>query len=49
MVRSGYGLVKASGRVFLEAAPGADGAYRNAGFLQTSSSVHISLESDAHA
>jgi ribosomal protein S18 acetylase RimI-like enzyme len=35
--------------VFLEAAPGADGAYRNAGFLQTSSSVHISLESDAHA
>ena len=33
--------------VFLEAAPGADGAYRNAGFLQTSSSVHISLERDA--
>jgi ribosomal protein S18 acetylase RimI-like enzyme len=34
--------------VFLEAAPGADGAYRNAGFLQTSSSVHISLERDAN-
>jgi predicted GNAT family acetyltransferase len=29
--------------VFLEAAPGADGAYRNAGFLQTSTSVHMSL------
>jgi predicted GNAT family acetyltransferase len=35
--------------VFLEAAPGADGAYRNAGFLQTSNSVHISLERDANA
>lgn len=29
--------------VFLEAAPGADGAYRNAGFRGTSTSVHISL------
>jgi predicted GNAT family acetyltransferase len=29
--------------VFLEAAPGADGAYRNAGFQQTSTSLHISL------
>jgi ribosomal protein S18 acetylase RimI-like enzyme len=29
--------------VFLEAAPGADGAYRNAGFEQTSTSLHISL------
>src|SRR3984957_16166299 len=29
--------------VFLEAAPGADGAYRNAGFRRTSTSVHISL------
>jgi len=35
--------------VFLEAAPGADGAYRNAGFLRTSTSVHISLEGDADA
>jgi ribosomal protein S18 acetylase RimI-like enzyme len=30
--------------VFLEAAPGADGAYRNAGFVRTSTSLHISLE-----
>ena len=35
--------------VFLEAAPGADGAYRNAGFLRTSTSVHISLGGDADA
>ncbi len=35
--------------VFLEAAPGADGAYRNAGFLRTSTSVHISLEGDPNA
>jgi predicted GNAT family acetyltransferase len=35
--------------VFLEAAPGADGAYRNAGFRRTSTSVHLSLESDADA
>lgn len=35
--------------VFLEAAPGADGAYRNAGFLRTSTSVHISLEGDSDA
>ena len=35
--------------VFLEAAPGADGAYRNAGFLRTSTSVHMSLASDADA
>jgi predicted GNAT family acetyltransferase len=33
--------------VFLEAAPGADGAYRNAGFQRTSTSVHISLARDA--
>jgi len=30
--------------VFLEAAPGADGAYRNAGFVRTSTSLHLSLE-----
>jgi ribosomal protein S18 acetylase RimI-like enzyme len=35
--------------VFLEAAPGADGAYRNAGFRQTSTSVHISLPDDSDA
>jgi len=35
--------------VFLEAAPGADGAYRNAGFQRTSTVVHISLEGDRHA
>jgi ribosomal protein S18 acetylase RimI-like enzyme len=35
--------------VFLEAAPGADGAYRNAGFQRTSTSVHMSLGVDAHA
>jgi predicted GNAT family acetyltransferase len=35
--------------VFLEAAPGADGAYRNAGFQRTSTSVHISLGGDADA
>jgi GNAT superfamily N-acetyltransferase len=35
--------------VFLEAAPGADGAYRNAGFQHTSTSVHISLTGDPDA
>jgi predicted GNAT family acetyltransferase len=35
--------------IFLEAAPGADGAYRNAGFRRTSTSVHLSLESDLDA
>ncbi|HEY8672586.1 MAG TPA: GNAT family N-acetyltransferase [Candidatus Dormibacteraeota bacterium] len=35
--------------VFLEAAPGADGAYRNAGFVRTSTSVHISLEEEGDA
>ena len=35
--------------VFLEAAPGADGAYRNAGFRRTSTSVHLSLGGDADA
>jgi ribosomal protein S18 acetylase RimI-like enzyme len=35
--------------VFLEAARGADGAYRNAGFLRTSTSVHISLQRDLAA
>jgi predicted GNAT family acetyltransferase len=35
--------------IFLEAAPGADGAYRNAGFRRTSTSVHISLGGDADA
>jgi ribosomal protein S18 acetylase RimI-like enzyme len=35
--------------VFLEAAPGADGAYRNAGFARTSTSVHMSLGGDADA
>jgi ribosomal protein S18 acetylase RimI-like enzyme len=35
--------------LFLEAAPGADGAYRNAGFRRTSTSLHISLQGDAHA
>ena len=34
---------------FLEAAPGADGAYRNAGFERTSTVLHISLEGDRHA
>ena len=33
--------------VFLEAAPGADGAYRNAGFRRTSTSVHLSLPGDS--
>lgn len=33
--------------VFLEAAPGADGAYRNTGFVRTSTSLHISLEEGA--
>jgi predicted GNAT family acetyltransferase len=33
--------------VFLEAAPGADGAYRNAGFERTSTSLHMSLAGDA--
>lgn len=33
--------------VFLEAAPGADGAYRNAGFRRTSTSVHMSLPGDS--
>jgi predicted GNAT family acetyltransferase len=35
--------------VFLEAAPGADGAYRNAGFRRTSTSMHISLADDPDA
>jgi ribosomal protein S18 acetylase RimI-like enzyme len=35
--------------VFLEAAPGADGAYRNAGFERTSTSVHMSLGGGADA
>jgi predicted GNAT family acetyltransferase len=35
--------------VFLEAAPGADGAYRNAGFVRTSTSLHISLEEERDA
>jgi ribosomal protein S18 acetylase RimI-like enzyme len=35
--------------VFLEAAHGADGAYRNAGFRRTSTSLHLSLQGDAHA
>jgi ribosomal protein S18 acetylase RimI-like enzyme len=35
--------------VFLEVAPGAGGAYANAGFRRTSTSVHISLQGDAHA
>jgi ribosomal protein S18 acetylase RimI-like enzyme len=43
------GLDAGLATVFLEAAPGADGAYRNAGFLRTSTSVHISLASDADA
>jgi predicted GNAT family acetyltransferase len=43
------GLDSGLATVFLEAAPGADGAYRNAGFLRTSTSVHISLRSDADA
>lgn len=34
---------------FLEAAPGADGAYRNAGFERTSTVLHISLEGDRNA
>jgi ribosomal protein S18 acetylase RimI-like enzyme len=33
--------------IFLEAAAGADGAYRNAGFRQTSTSVHIALPGDS--
>jgi ribosomal protein S18 acetylase RimI-like enzyme len=41
------GLDAGLATVFLEAAPGADGAYRNAGFLRTSTSVHISLGHDA--
>ncbi len=43
------GLDAGLATVFLEAAPGADGAYRNAGFLRTSTSVHISLQGDADA
>jgi ribosomal protein S18 acetylase RimI-like enzyme len=35
--------------VFLEAAPDADGAYRNAGFRQTSTSVHISIPGGSDA
>jgi len=35
--------------VFLEAAPGADGAYRNAGFQRTSTVLHISLEGERNA
>jgi ribosomal protein S18 acetylase RimI-like enzyme len=40
---AGQGLEAGLETVFLEAAPGADGAYRNAGFLRTSTSVHISF------
>ncbi len=43
------GLDSGLATVFLEAAPGADGAYRNAGFVRTSTSVHISLEGDPNA
>lgn len=43
------GLDAGLATVFLEAAPGADGAYRDAGFLRTSTSVHISLERDVDA
>jgi predicted GNAT family acetyltransferase len=46
---AGQGLEAGLATVFLEAAPGADGAYRNAGFLRTSTSVHISLGRDADA
>jgi ribosomal protein S18 acetylase RimI-like enzyme len=35
--------------VFLEAAQGADGAYRDAGFQRTSTSVHMSLAGDTDA
>ena len=44
-----HGFDSGLATVFLEAAPGADGAYRNAGFLRTSTSVHMSLASDADA
>ncbi len=44
-----HGFDSGLSTVFLEAAPGADGAYRNAGFLRTSTSVHMSLASDADA
>jgi ribosomal protein S18 acetylase RimI-like enzyme len=40
---AGQGLEAGLETVFLEAAPGADGAYRNAGFLRTSTSVHLSF------
>ncbi len=43
------GLDAGLSTVFLEAAPGADGAYRNAGFRRTSTSLHISLERDVNA
>jgi ribosomal protein S18 acetylase RimI-like enzyme len=43
------GLDAGLSTVFLEAAPGADGAYRNAGFRRTSTSVHISLARDVDA
>jgi predicted GNAT family acetyltransferase len=43
------GLDAGLATVFLEAALGADGAYRNAGFQRTSTSVHISLERDTDA
>jgi ribosomal protein S18 acetylase RimI-like enzyme len=46
---SRQGLDAGLATVFLEAAPGADGAYRNAGFRRTSTSVHLSLESDVDA
>ena len=51
MVSALTGQAFASGltAVFLEAAPGADGAYRNAGFRRTSTSVHISLPGDSDA
>jgi predicted GNAT family acetyltransferase len=44
-----HGFDSGLATVFLEAAPGADGAYRNAGFLRTSTSVHMSLASDTDA
>lgn len=46
---AGQGLEAGLATVFLEAAAGADGAYRNAGFLRTSTSVHISLKRGADA
>jgi ribosomal protein S18 acetylase RimI-like enzyme len=46
---SRQGLAAGLTTVFLEAAPGADGAYRNAGFRRTSTSVHLSLAGDVDA